>query len=104
RSVGVHVLTALSTIHFSIFARKDVLQRSYLFALFPFVILTAWLLERRSTLTLRRWNLFRPLRAGFIIIMILLAVMIPITRYGVDPVEYISASSLYISNVAASLF
>jgi len=36
--------------------------------------------------------------------MILFAVMIPLTRYGVDPVEYIPASSLYVSNVAASLF
>src|SRR5438552_19146247 len=102
--LGGLFLAAVSTIPVAIFARQDVLQRSYLFALLPFAILTAWLLERRSTLTLRRWNLFRPLRAGFIIIMILFAVMIPITRYGADPVEYIPGSSLYVSNVAASLF
>src|SRR5260370_22869771 len=30
--------------------------------------------------------------------------MIPLTRYGVDPVEYIPGSSLYVSNIAASLF
>src|SRR5437899_7849239 len=61
--LGGLFLAAVSTIPIAIFARQDVLQRSYLFALFPFVILTAWLLERRSTLTLRRWNLFRPLRS-----------------------------------------
>jgi len=102
--LGGLFLAAVSTIPIAIFARLDVLQRSYLFALFPFVILTAWLLERKSALTLRRWNFFRPLRAGFIIIMILFAVMIPLTRYGVDPVEYIPGSSLYVSNIAASLF
>src|SRR5207245_10035703 len=102
--LGGLVLAAVSTIPVAIFARQDVLQRSYLFALFPFVILTAWLLERRSTLTLRRWNFFRPLRAGFIIIMILFDVMIPLTRYGVDRVEYIPGSSLHVSNVSDSLF
>src|SRR5438128_12028978 len=102
--LGGLFLAAVSTIPVAIFARQDVLQRSYLFALFPFVILTAWLLERKSALTLRRWNFFRPLRAGFIIIMILFAVTIPLTRYGVDPVEYIPGSSLYVSNIAASLF
>src|SRR2546425_5961391 len=102
--LGGLFLAAVSTIPVAIFAREDVLQRSYLFALFSFVILTAWLLERKSAMTLRRWNFFRPLRVGFIIIMILLAVMIPLTRYGVDPVEYIPGSSLYVSNIAASLF
>jgi hypothetical protein len=102
--LGGLFLAAISTIPIAIFGREDVLQRSYLFALFPCVILTAWLLDRKTALSLRRWNFFRPLKVGFILMMILFAVMIPITRYGVDPVEYIPGSSLYVSNIAASLF
>jgi hypothetical protein len=102
--LGGLFLAAVSTIPIAVFGREDVLQRSYLFALFPFVILTAWLLERKGSLTLRRWNFFRPLKVGFIIMMVIFAVMIPLTRYGVDPVEYLPGSSLYVSNIAASLF
>jgi hypothetical protein len=101
--LGGLFLAAVSTIPLAVFGRADVLQRSYLFALFPFVVLTAWLLERRTVLTLGGRNLFRVLQAGFIIMMIIFAVMIPITRYGVDPVEYIPGSSLYLSNIGASL-
>ena len=96
-------LAAVSTIPLAVFGRADVLQRSYLFALFPFVVLTAWLLERRTVLTLGRQDLFRVLKSGFIILMIVLAVIIPITRYGVDPVEYVTGSSLYVSNIGAGL-
>jgi hypothetical protein len=42
-------------------------------------------------------------KAGFIVMMILFSAIIPLTRYGVDPIEYISGSSLYVSNVAAGL-
>ena len=101
--LGGLFLAAVSTIPLAVFGRPDVLQRSYLFALFPFVVLTAWLLQRRTVLTLGGKPLFRLLKAGFIIIMIVLAVIIPITRYGVDPVEYVTGSSLYVSNVGASL-
>ena len=101
--LGGLFLAAVSTIPLAVFGRADVLQRSYLFALFPFVILTAWLLQRRTILTLGGQNLFQLLRGGFIIMMILFAVMIPITRYGVDPIEYITGSSLYISNIGAGL-
>jgi hypothetical protein len=80
-----------------------VLQRSYLFALFPFVILTAWLLERRTVLTLAGVSLLQLLKVGFIIMLVLFSAIIPITRYGVDPIEYISGSSLYVSNIAAGL-
>lgn len=96
-------LAAVSTIPIAIFGREDVLQRSYLFALFPFIILTAWLLERRTVLTLAGMNLLQLLKVGFIIMLVLFSAIIPITRYGVDPIEYISGSSLYVSNIAAGL-
>ena len=101
--LGGLFLAAVSTIPIAVFGRTDVLQRSYLFALVPFVILTAWLLERRSVLTFRGRDLFRLFRTGFIIMMVLFAVLIPITRYGIDPFHYIPGSSLYTANVAAGL-
>ena len=101
--LGGLFLAAVSTIPIAVFGRADVLQRSYLFALFPFVILTAWLLERRTVLTLRGRNLFRFVKVGFIVMMVLLSAVIPLTRYGVDPIEYITSSSLYVSNVASGL-
>jgi len=101
--LGGLFLAAVSTIPIAVFGRADVLQRSYLFALFPFIILTAWLLERRTVLTLRRRSLFRLVKVGLIVMMVFLSVIIPITRYGVDPLEYISGSSLYVSNIAAGL-
>jgi hypothetical protein len=101
--LGGLFLAAVSTIPIAVFGRTDVLQRSYLFALVPFVILTAWLLERRSVLTFRGRDLFRLLRIGFIIMMVLFAVLIPVTRYGIDPFHYIPGSSLYAANVAAGL-
>jgi len=101
--LGGLFLAAVSTIPIAVFGRADVLQRSYLFALFPFVILTAWLLQRRTVLTLGGVNLFRLLKVGFIIMMVLFSAIIPLTRYGVDPIEYIPGSSLYVSNIAAGL-
>jgi hypothetical protein len=96
-------LAAVSTIPLAVFGRADVLQRSYLFALFPFVILTAWLLERRSILRLRGLDLFRLVKVVFIVMMVLFSAIIPLTRYGVDPIEYISGSSLLVANVSAGL-
>jgi hypothetical protein len=101
--LGGLFLSAVSTIPIALFGRADVLQRSYLFALFPFVILTAWLLERRKVLTLGGRNLFRLVKVGFIVMMVLFSAIIPLTRYGVDPIEYISGSSLYVSGIAAGL-
>jgi hypothetical protein len=101
--LGGLFLAAVSTIPIAVFGRTDVLQRSYLFALVPFVVLTAWLLERRSVLTFRGRDLFRVFRTGFIIIMVLFAVLIPITRYGIDPFHYIPGSSLYAAKVGAGL-
>ncbi|HEV2119456.1 MAG TPA: hypothetical protein VGS11_05060 [Candidatus Bathyarchaeia archaeon] len=101
--LGGLFLAGVSTIPIAVFGRTDVLQRSYLFALVPFVILTAWLLERRSVLTFRGRDLFRLFRTGFIVMMVLFAVLIPITRYGIDPFHYIPGSSLYAANVAAGL-
>ena len=96
-------LAAVSTVPIAVFGREDVLQRSYLFSLFPFVILTAWLLERRTALTLAGVNLLQLLKVGFIIMLVLFSAITPITRYGVDPIEYISSSSLYVSDIAAGL-
>jgi len=101
--LGGLFLASVSTIPIAVFGRADVLQRSYLFALFPFVILTAWLLEQRTVLTLRGRNLFRLVRVGFIIMMVLFSAIIPLTRYGVDPIEYISGSSFFVSNISAGL-
>ena len=101
--LGGFFLAAVSTIPLAVFGRADVLQRSYLFALFPFVILTACLLERRIILTVKGIDLFRILRVGFILTMVLFGTAIPLTRYGVDPIEYIPASSLNVSNIAAVL-
>jgi hypothetical protein len=101
--LGGLFLSAVSTIPIAVFGRTDVLQRSYLFALVPFVILTAWLLERRSVLTFRGRDLFRLFRTGFILMMVLFAVLIPVARYGIDPFHYIPGSSLYAANVASGL-
>ena len=101
--LGGLFLAAVSTIPIAVFGRADVLQRSYLFALFPFVILTAWLLERKTVLTLHGTSLFRLVKMGFIVMMILFSAVIPLTRYGVDPIEYISGSSLYVSSISAGL-
>jgi hypothetical protein len=101
--LGGLFLAAVSTIPIAVFGRADVLQRSYLFALFPFIILTAWLLERRTVLTLRGRSLFRLVKVGFIVMMVLFSAIIPLTRYGVDPIEYISGSSLSVSNISAGL-
>ena len=101
--LGGLFLAAVSTIPLAVFGRADVLQRSYLFALFPFVITTAWLLERKTILTIRGVHLFRSLRVGLLIVMVLFATIMPLTRYGVDPIEYVPASTLDISNVAAGL-
>jgi len=101
--LGGLFLAAVSTIPIALFGRADVLQRSYLFALFPFVILTAWLLERRTVLTLRGKNLFRLVRVVFIVMMIMFAAIIPLTRYGGDPIEYIPGSSLYVANISSGL-
>ena len=101
--LGGLFLAAVCTIPIAVFGRADVLQRSYLFALLPLVILTAWLLERRKVLTLRGRDPFRFVKVGFIVMMVLFSAIIPLTRYGVDPIEYIPGSSLFVSNIAAGL-
>ncbi len=96
-------LASVATIPIAVFARADVLQRSYLFALLPFAILVAWLLERRAALSIRGISLHFPLKAGLVISMILFAAIIPITRYGVDPFQYIPNSSLTVDKIAAGI-
>jgi hypothetical protein len=101
--LGGLFLAAVSTIPFAIFGRADVLQRSYLFALFPLVLLFAWLLERKVVPTLRGRSLLPLFKTVLIILMIVFAAVIPVTRYGVDPFQYLTGSSLFVSNVAAGL-
>jgi len=96
-------LAAVSTIPLAIFGRVDVLQRSYLFALFPFAILMAWLLERGAVPTLRGRSLLRVYRAVLLILLMGFSVVIPVSRYGVDPFQYINGSSLFVASVATTL-
>lgn len=101
--LGGLFLAAVSTIPLASFGRADVLQRSYLFALFPLVMLLAWLLERKVVPTLRGRSLLPLFKAVLIILMIVFAAVIPVTRYGVDPFQYLTGSSLFVSAVAAGL-
>jgi hypothetical protein len=99
--LGGLFLAAVSTIPLAIFGRVDVLQRSYLFALFPFIILLAWLLERRTVPSLRGRSLLRIYRASIIILIIGSSLIIPVSRYGVDPFQYLNGPSLSVSSIAA---
>jgi uncharacterized integral membrane protein len=101
--LGGLFLAAVSTIPLAIFGRADVIQRSYLFALFPFIILTAWLIERRTVLNLRGIDFYRLVKVGFLAMMVVFAAVIPLARYGVDPIEYIPSSSLHASSIEAGL-
>jgi hypothetical protein len=101
--LGGLFLAAVSSIPLAIFGRADVLQRSYLFALFPLVLLFAWLLERKVVPTLQGRSLLPLFKTVFVILMIVFIVVIPVTRYGVDPFQYLTGSSLFVSSVAAGL-
>ncbi len=96
-------LASVATIPIAAFARADVLQRSYLFALLPLGILVAWLLERRVALNVGGKSLYLLLKGGLIISMLLFAALIPITRYGVDPFQYIPSSALSVDAIAAGI-
>ncbi len=96
-------LASVATIPIAAFARADVLQRSYLFALLPFGILIAWVLERRPALPLGGKSLYLLLKGGLIISMLLFAALIPVTRYGVDPFQYIPSSALNVDAIAAGI-
>lgn len=97
------LLAAIGTVPLTFFAKVDLLQRSYLFALFPTVILLSWLLERRTTLSFGSFMLHRHFRTALVLVLVFFLAVMPVTRNGVDPFEYIPQSSLAMSNLAASL-
>ena len=96
-------LAAISAVPLALLGRVDVLQRNYLFSLFPASILLGWILERRVGLRLG-WRITYPtLRIVFVVLLAAVVIMMPVTRYGVDPFQYIPSSSLKASSVAAQL-
>jgi hypothetical protein len=96
-------LAAISTIPVALFANADVLQRSYLFALFPGGLLLASLLERGNALRIGVLPTARLLGSGLVLMMIVFSIVMPMARYGGDSFDYLPQSSLSASNVAATL-
>ena len=96
-------LAAISTIPIALFANADVLQRSYLFALFPAGLLFASLLERRGILKIGRVHLVRPLAITLVVMTAVFAFAMPVSRYAGDSFDYLPQSSLTTSYMAASL-
>jgi hypothetical protein len=96
-------LAAIATIPVALFANADVLQRSYLFALFPAGLLLASLLERGNVLRIGALPIARLLGTGLILMMIIFSILMPIARYGGDSFDYLPQSSLLASNLAAGV-
>jgi hypothetical protein len=96
-------LAAVSTIPITFQVRADMLQRSYLFSLLPGVILFGTVMRERSLFIVRGRSLHASFKVVFILAIIMLSVLMPITRNGVDPYEYIPKSSLFVSSLAAGL-
>src|SRR6266566_5082712 len=96
-------LAAISTIPIALFANADVLQRAYLFALFPEGLLLASLLERREVMRLRSTSLVPLVGKGLILIVLAFSFLMPVTRYAGDSFDQLTQSSLSTSNVAAGL-
>ena len=96
-------LAAIATIPVALFANADVLQRSYLFSLFPTGLLLASLLERGNVLRIGSLPLAKLVGTGVILIMIVFSILMPIARYGGDSFDYLPQSSLLASDVAAGL-
>jgi hypothetical protein len=94
---------AVATIPVALFGNADVLQRSYLFALFPGGLLLASLLEHGNVLRLRRRQLGPYLGKGLILMIVVFSIIMPLSRYGLDSFGYLTQSSLNASNVAAGL-
>ena len=94
---------AVSTIPVALFANADVLQRSYLFALFPASLLIASLMENPARLRIRGLPLFRLLGTSLILVIVGFSVVLPVSRYGLDSFNYLPESSLAASDVAASV-
>jgi len=96
-------VAAISAIPLALFGRIDVLQRNYLFSLFPASFLLAWILEKKPGFPLG-WSVIYPvLRVGIVALLIVFAVVTPVTRYGADPFHYIPSSSLKASSVVAEV-
>jgi hypothetical protein len=96
-------LAAIATIPVALFANADVLQRSYLFSLFPAGLLLASLLERGNVLRIGALPTARLLGTGLVFMMIVFSILMPLARYGGDSFDYLPQSSLSASNVAATL-
>jgi len=96
-------LAAVSTIPITFQVRADMLQRSYLFSLLPGVILFAAVVRERSIFRVKGHSLHASFKVIFILAIIMLSALMPITRNGVDPYEYIPKSSLFVSSLAAEL-
>src|SRR5207245_11109210 len=96
-------LAAISTIPIALFANADVLQRAYLFALFPEGLLLASLLERRDVMRVRGTSLVPLVGKGLILIVLAFSILMPVTRYAGDSFDHLTQSSLSTSNVAAGL-
>jgi len=96
-------LAAIATIPVALFANADVLQRSYLFSLFPAGLLLASLLERGNVLRIGVLPTARLLGTGLVLMMIVFSILMPMARYGGDSFDYLPQSSLSASNVAATL-
>jgi hypothetical protein len=96
-------LAAIATVPVALFANADVLQRSYLFALFPAGLLLASLLERGNVLRIGALPIARLLGTGLILMMVIFAIVMPVARYGGDSFDYLPQSSLVASDVAAGV-
>ena len=96
-------LAAVSTIPLTFQVRADMLQRSYLFSLLPGTLLFGALMRERSLFKIKGHSLHASFKVVLILAIIVFAVLMPLTRNGVDPYEYIPSSSLFVSNVAAGL-
>lgn len=96
-------LAAIATIPVALFANADVLQRSYLFSLFPTGLLLASLLERGNVLRMGALPVAKLVGTCVILMMIVFSILMPIARFGGDSFDYLPQSSLIASNVAAGL-
>jgi hypothetical protein len=101
--LGGLFLAAVSTIPVALFGNADVLQRSYLFALFPCGFLLASLMERGNILRLKGREITPLLGKGLILLIVLFSITMPLSRYGLVSFSYLTQSSLVASDVSAPL-
>ncbi len=96
-------LAAVATIPVALFGNADVLQRSYLFALFPGAFLLASLMERGNVLRFKGRAFAPILSKGMILVIVCFSIAMPLTRHGLDSFNYLDQSSLVAGDVASSL-